>query len=847
MDEQEKKWRKMKAILEDVLEASKEQRSKILAEKCGDDVQLKAEIEGLLGKDTEDHVLDKTLPLLTGYDFSTQSEAGFDESFSGRRIGNFELIRCIGEGGMGRVYEAVQDEPQLKRKVAVKLIKAGWNSKLLVQRFMREQQVLALQTHPNIARLLEGGVTDDGMPYFVMEYIDGEPVDAFCDKNKLTVNQRLLLFQKICDAVASAHRHLIIHRDLKPGNILVTPEGEPKLLDFGIAKPLDEELVEGGALTTPAARFITPEFAAPEQIQGKPVSTASDVYSLGVLLYYLLTGRMPLCRKSGESLLKWEQVVTEEEPEKPSTVVAKGDASKDQIAQCRRVSSGKLAKILRGDLDLIIAMAMRKEPERRYEAVGRLREDISCFLNGLPISAQLDSTGYRVRKFFLRHRMGVIAAFLTSMFLVVSVVGISIQAHRAQKEAEKAKTVVAFLKEMVASPNPYEGEGREVTVAEALERAAGTIEARFGEQPEIAAEIYSAIGSTFWSLGHYQSSETYLKSALDLLEELYNPPHFKLAEGAKELGTTRFYLGDYESASSLLKQSMAMFAELGDDRVSWQNALNEYGMVCMEQGSYEEAGKAFSEALAMARRLNGDGHQDVATITSNLAVNAHYLGDLDLAEILYRQVLDRLEVLHGKNHPDRATAFGNLAQVVIERNQYDEALSLLAQSLDIKRNLLGDNHAGVGLDYHNLAGVNYRKKAYGVALGYIEQALKVYGVVYPEDHTRIGQSLLLKGNILNEQGDYVEAERCIDGALIIFKKNLPSDHNLIAYAKSSMGVCLTGQNRYEEAEPLLLESDALLHQNQVSGIKYQRNVEGLIKLYESWGKEAKASRFREAL
>jgi len=854
MTEHDARWQKLKDILADALEAPPEERAALLDRRCGDDVELRAELEAVIAADTATHLLDQPLPLVAGEDLSSSPfptlgpNAGGDDPLIGGSIGRYRLLRCIGAGGMGRVYEAEQEDHELKRKVAVKLIKSGVSSELLVKRFHRERQALALQTHPNIARLFDVGATEDGSPYLVMEYVDGKPIDRYCDEHRLTVRQRLALFRKVCAAVSSAHRNLIIHRDLKPSNILVDGEGEPKLLDFGIAKSLEPQSDEGETvLTAPAARFLTPEYASPEQIAGKPLTTAADVYSLGVLLYSLLTGRLPIRFQHTDSPLAWEKNALQTRPEKPSAAIGHDEASRSRADRRGGVSPEKLSRSLKGDLDNIVTMALKKEPERRYEAVRLLDEDIDRHLRGLPVMARPDTVGYLLGKFVRRNRLAVTAAALVLTILVAAVIGVSGQARKARAEADKARTVVEFLKEMVASPNPYDGEGKDVTVAETLDRAVETIEPRFRDRPDIAAELHSAIGATYFSLGRYEAAKAQFQSALDLLRQVHQPPHADIAAGLKELGVTHQYLGDYEQADRLLGEAVAMFDQLGDEGAYYANALNEYAMVCQEVGDYARAGRYFERARDLFVKIHGAEHEDVVTLTANLAVNAHYLGDLDQAETLYGQVLDDLRARYGENHLDRAYTFGNLAQVLVERGDYERAESLLNQSLAIKRELLGDSHAAVGLDYHNLGGVAYMRKAYDTAAGYLEQALAVYERAYPDPHVRVGQSHLLKGNAYIGQERFEKAEDAVRQAMNIFGETLPADHDLNAFAQDALGASLTGLGRFEEAERNLLASFAALRDKPAVKRKYLTTLENLVRLYEAWQRDQEAAAYRALL
>ena len=395
-------------------------------------------------------------------------------------------------------YEAVRDDDQFRKRVALKMIKPGRETGLVLRRFRYEREILAGLDHPHIAALYDGGVTDDGHPYFAMEYVEGEPIDRFCARRALSVGQRLALFGSVCAAVQYAHRNLVVHRDLKPSNILVTAEGTVKLLDFGIAKLLGEN-AEGERTGFTEAGFqpMTADYASPEQVRGEPITTASDVYSLGVVLFELLAGRRPY-RLDGLPAAEMLRIVAEVEPARPSTVAA----------------SPRDASAIAGELDNIVHMALRKEPGRRYSSVEQFGEDLRRFRAGLPVIAQRATAGYRFRKFVARHRAGAVALALVIPTLVGGVVATVWQARVAQGERDRAEEVNAFLRDMLRSVAPTE-RGREVTVAQVLADAAGRVE-RLASRPELEEELRTTIGTTYLSLGLSDEASPHLLRALDI-------------------------------------------------------------------------------------------------------------------------------------------------------------------------------------------------------------------------------------------------------------------------------------------------------------------------------------------
>ncbi|HEV2885061.1 MAG TPA: serine/threonine-protein kinase, partial [Pyrinomonadaceae bacterium] len=442
------RWRHVKQVLQSALELEPEQQAEFVASACVGDEPLRLEVESLLEYQKEGASFIEVSAADVAAKILADEEA---HSAIGRRLGPYKIVREIGQGGMGSVYLAVRDDAQYQQKVALKLVKRGMDTDFILRRFRHERQILADLNHPNIARLLDGGTSDDGLPYFVMEYVEGVPIDQYVHEHELTTVERLKLFSVTCAAVHYAHQHLVVHRDIKPGNILVTADGNPKLLDFGIAKLLhDDHGSPATNVTATAVRLMTPEYASPEQLRGLSVSTATDIYSLGVLLYEILTGHRPY-RFEGRLPHEVAQVICEQEPEKPSHAVSRAqeavaaegsERAHLSAAPIRNIHDGqpeKLRRTLRGDLDNIVLMAMRKEPERRYASVEQFAEDIRRHLEGLPVRARADTFGYRGGKFVTRHKLAVVAATLVLVTLLAGIVATTWQARVARLERERAE------------------------------------------------------------------------------------------------------------------------------------------------------------------------------------------------------------------------------------------------------------------------------------------------------------------------------------------------------------------------------------------------------------------------
>jgi serine/threonine protein kinase/tetratricopeptide (TPR) repeat protein len=829
-------------------------------------------------------------------------------SEAGRTLGSYRVIRAVGHGGMGAVYLAVRDDDEFKKRVAIKLLRPGMATDDLVRRFRNERQILASIDHPNIARLLDGGTTEEGLPYFLMEYVEGEPIDRYCDAHGLSVRERLELFRTVCAAVHFAHQNLVVHRDLKPGNILVTADGVVKLLDFGIAKLLKPELYSDRAEATRVEeRLLTPDYASPEQARGETVTTASDVYSLGVLLYELLTGHLPY-RLSGLSLHEVTRVICEVDPRKPSTVIGeveertRGDGTTakltpELIAKTREGRPDRLRRRLAGDLDAIVMRAMRKEPQRRYGSAEQLSEDIRRHLEGHPVAARKGTFSYNAGKFVRRHRVGVAMAAAAVVALVAFSAVLAVQSarlarerDRAEREAAKAQAVSTFLQETLSSADPYEGQGRDVTVVEVLKAASDKLGRSFADQPEVAAALRHTMGNTYAGLGLLDEAEPWLRQALQMRQDILGSEHLdvaasmhdlarllkdkgeyeeaermsrealamrrrllgsetvEVAESVINLGTILDDQGRYEAAEAQYRESLAIRRRLlGNESAEVAESLNNVAGVLHEQGDYEGAEPLYRESLAIRRRALGESHPDVGASLNNLAGLLRSKGDYEAAEGLYREALASDRASLGEAHPSFATTLGNLGQLLLDRGDLAAAESLLREALAIKRAALGDEHPNVATSLNNLGLVFQKKGDHASAESLHREALLLWRKVLGDEHPNVAIALLNLARDVQAQGAFEKAEPLYLEALAMERKLLGAQHPLLAATLSSYGACLTAMRRYREAEKKLLEAHGML--KALLGEQHERTrqtAERLVQLYRAWGKPDKAAEY-EAL
>jgi serine/threonine-protein kinase len=546
---------------------------------------------------------------------------------------------------------------------------------------------------PNIAKLLDGGTTDDGLPYFLMDFIDGMPIDEYCDRSRLNVRERLELFRTVCSAVQYAHRNLVVHRDIKASNILVGSDGIPKLLDFGIAKLLKpDQFAEQVEYTATWIRPMTPRYASPEQIEGKPVTTASDVYSLGVLLYKLLTGHLPY-DLDGRPSSELARLVTEHEPERPSLSAlrplsdlrTKTETDPDDLARTRGMNPEQLRRRLSGDLDNIVLMALRKEPQRRYGSVERFSEDIRRHLDGLPVEARKDTVGYRTAKFLRRNRLavGAVAAFV--VLLVGFSVAMAVLANRvaherdqARLERDRAEQVVDFMKDIFELSDPFaEGEQRDVTAREILDGGAERVVRELDGQPLVQATLLDAIGTVYRNLGYYDRAEPLLRRALETRREALGPDDPAVAESLTHLGSVLSLKSDFDGARPLLQRAVDLRrSSLGDSHPDLAESLFELGRMQGDSGNQEEAERRYREAISIVEATTGD-EAELTRMYTHLGVVLGLQGDLPGAETMYREVLEMRRRRFGNDHALVGESLSDLGAILGMQGKYDEAETLL--------------------------------------------------------------------------------------------------------------------------------------------------------------------------
>jgi serine/threonine-protein kinase len=792
------RWQKVEEVFHEAAELPADRRAAFLDRACAGDAALREEVEALLRSFDDAEGFLETPVITQGADLLSSA---CEPSLAGEILGPYRVIREIGRGGMGTVYLAERADDQFHKTVAIKLIGPGMTDPGAVERFQRERQILANLEHSNITRLLDGGMTSQGQPFIVMDYVEGMPIDLYCDSNRLSTEQRLALFLEVCSAVQYAHQNLVVHRDIKHGNVLVTPEGVPKLVDFGIAKLLEADPSMTRAAQLGSTGLMTPDYASPEQVRGEPITTATDVYSLGVLLYRLLTGRHPY-RLTDSNPAELVAVICEQEPERPSRVEGYPE---------------RLRRRLAGDLDNVIMMALRKEPGRRYTSVEQFAADIRRHLDGQPVLARSSTLGYRARKFLRRHRLGVAAVALVALTLVAGIVATAMQAHiasrerdRSRQEAEKAQRVTEFLQGMLSSADPYSG-GRSHNVAEVLDHAAARVQAELGEQPEIEAAVRTSLGMTYLNLGVYDDADKQLRRALEVRRALHGQDHIDVATSMQNLSILLAAKGDLRGAEPLCRQALEIARRTsGEESLEVASILNTLGGLLLREGDLPGAEAANRESLEIRSGLLGEGHPDVAESLNDLAVVLGTKGDHRQAEALHRQALEITRKVRGPEHPEVAVALSNLAGMKEAQQDHAAAESLYRQALDLRRKVLGPDHPDVAWTLANFAYLMFEKGDHAEAAKLSREVLGMRGRVLPEEHPTVAGALLVLGRSLVQLGDPGAALSPLRECLELRQRALPADHWLIANTESVLGECLARMERYAEAERLLLDSAARL-------------------------------------
>jgi eukaryotic-like serine/threonine-protein kinase len=854
-------WERIKDVFTQVSEQPESLQLDLLREACAGDASLFAEVESLLAASHQsENLMDQDR-------YSAASIFPKEKaSIEGRRFGPYKVVREIGRGGMGAVYLARREDAEYRKFVAIKVVRPEFETAEIVRRFRNERQILAGLDHPNIARLLDGGATDEGLPYLVMEYVEGRPIADYCDERRLTTRERLDLLMTVCAAVQHAHQNLVVHRDLKPSNILITTDGVPKLLDFGIAKVLNPELSALSMESTQTVlRMLTPEYASPEQVRGEKLTTASDIYSLGVVLYELLSGHRPYRATATTTPQALARVICEQEPTKPSTAVGSvevikrgdGDAQKtitpESVGRARDTEPGKLQRRLSGDLDNIVLKALRKEPQRRYGSAAELSADIQRHLDGLPVIARKDTFRYRATKFVRRNRISVSAVALVLISLVGGL-AVSLyqsrKAHlesiRAQREQTKASAINDFLKRMLAASNPAVNmpgtKGRATTLADVLDIAAARLDSQdLASQPEVKAELHQIIGWSYLSQGRYDLAEKHLLLAEGAQRQLFGDKSPEVLQTLVSLASLAVARADYQQADKIYKERLGILrAEYAQGRIGSETllaALNDFAVLLRARGDSREAERLLREAASVISQLPAEARKNHEGTQAVLALTLMDQGKFDEAKSYSRELLAQVRLQSGDTQA-LCAALTMMGSVLMETGELDEADADLREAETLYRKLFDPSYLPL---YDNLrlqAQVLYLKGNYVEAETKIDQTIENYRASSKPQYINYATALTTKGLILNKLGKSAAAEIILREALRLRTEYLPKEHFMTALTRSALGECLTNEKRFDEASSLLLESYESLKISQ--GEQNPRTVLAKIRLEKFYEEKQRA-------
>jgi serine/threonine protein kinase/Tfp pilus assembly protein PilF len=839
-------WQRASPHLDRILDLPPPEREAYLRSLWAEDPDAAAEVEALLAEHR----------LLTAEGF-LDTPAWMDHPeppLAGVTVGAYTLVSSIGHGGMGSVWLAARSDGRFQGQAALKLLNAALVGRAGEERFKREGTILARLTHPHIARLIDAGVSHTAQPYLVLEHIEGRHIDRYCDEERLGIDDRIRLFLDVQSAVAHAHASLIVHRDLKPSNVLVTASGQVKLLDFGIAKLLEDDAGESAAtlLTREGEGLLTPKYAAPEQVTGGPITTATDVYALGVLLFELLTGQHPT-GVDARSPAEFVKAVADTEAQRLSAAIRGGADSPEAATRAakRATTPDRLRRMLRGDLDTIVGKALKTDPAERYESVAEFADDLRRFLEHQPIAARADALGYRAAKFVRRHRRALATAALAlSVFaalIVFYTARLSTERDRARRQAIKASRVSELLTGLLTGADPYRTpDAKEPTVQNLLDIGSERISTELAKEPELQAEMLTVIGRTYERMGLHAKGLPLLERALEIGRARLGSEHVTVAQTLNALGVLHREQGNLTKAEPLLRESLAQRRRLlGSEHKDVAVTLVELGRTLEDTGRSAEAELLFRESLAIRRKVFGDEHRETAVSRSELGRSLMRRGDLAGAEPLLRENVGTNMRVLGADHPNTAATKANLAVLLMTKGDEVAAEALLREALAVKRQVFGPRHPEYAQTLNTLGIAVESQGRLQEAQGLFEECLAIARPHLAEDHPRVLGYLVNLARVRIARGHGAETESSLRQALSAREHLYPAGDWRIAQAQSLLGAALMAQTRYGEAEPLMLAAATGL--KSIPGTQDRERVANrarLVTLYQALGRPHDAASYR---
>ncbi len=805
----QKQWKKINNIVDTALELKEPERSTYIQKQCKDDKQLKRKVTELIASieesDTEDFLEDlEEYPSSLIPDLTDSSDAAIEEpALIGKTINRYKITSLIGHGGMGSVYLAERDDGTYSKQVALKLIRKGMDTPSNIARFKRERNILANLDHHNIARLLDGGVTEDGLPYLVMEYVEGTPLYEYCDSHQLSIQERLTLFRSICDAVQHAHKNAVIHRDLKPSNILVTDKNQIKILDFGIAKLLEpEDPGETLYQTQTGARLLTPGYAAPEQVEAQNITTSTDTYTLGILLYELLAGTHPF-NLEDKNLDEIEHAIRKQIPLAPSEKVgALPSEKREKAANLRDTELSSLKDLLQGDLDAIVMKTLRKEPEERYDTVEQLLEDLHRRENNVPIIAREDTFRYKISRFIKRHKTGisVTAGFLVLIisFATFYTWQITEEHNRAEQQEEKARKTLEYLTNVFRYADPVQPSNQEITAQQILDWGTEYINEEVQNQPDIKASLINSIGTIYQHLGEYDKAESLLLEALSINRSLYSGDHPDLATNMQKWGEYNMTVGNLDTARTYLSKSTNMFKRLGN-RSKYAANLGELGWVQYRNGNYEQADSFLNQALKINRQLHGIESQEAAMDLQYLGWIKNGMGEYNTADSLFQESLSIRKATLGNEHRLVAQTIQSLGRIYYNKEEYQKAKEHVTETLDLQKRIYESSHPDIATSLNILGLIHMRQQQYAKAKDYFQSALEIRINFYGPNHPDVLKSRNDLASIYYFEEDYLKAAELFKKVTKSTKEVRGASHPEVATSLNNLAKSLHKANREKES------------------------------------------------
>mgnify|MGYP001815253352 CR=1 FL=1 len=807
----EARWQRQWDIFHAAIARPADERADFVAAQCAGDADLEAAVNQLLtAHDDSNPILNE--PLLSAAGLADDLDP---ERLVGQSIDGYVLRSVVGEGGMGVVYEAWQAEP-VERRVALKVIKLGMNTREVVSRFRQEQQALAIMSHPNIARVYDAGATADGRPYFVMEFVDGEPITGYCDKHRLDARSRLKLCISVLEGIQHAHQKSLIHRDIKPSNVLIehAETGQPsvKIIDFGIAKATDQRSTEKTMYTAVGRLVGTPTYMSPEQAASDVagIDTRTDVYSTAVLLYELLTGTVPF---ENESLLsagyaEIQRIIREQDPPPPSRKLSTIDgATLTMSAKARRSTSRALRREIEGDLDWIVMKGLEKDPARRYGSATEFAADIRRYLDDMPVIARPPGRVYRLKKFVRRHTWGVavtgtaVAAVLAfSVFSFSQAQRLAVALGEAQIEQAKAERVTQFLLQMLAESEPNNAQGENVTVLQALERGAERLKTELDEEPATKAAILIQMAEIYRELGDYENAEELLKRAGDTLGAMQVQDPATIVEYEQVAANMFHDKGDYETAGAHYESAIAVQRSLDPGHVNLVRAMKDYGTLFIDSGDYARAAVELRAAVDVARANLPANHALLGTSLGTLAHANNQQGESELARPQFEESVAILRALLPDTTMELAATLSGYGSFLREAGELDAAMATQEEVVQLYRKVLGDEHPYVATVLTSLAGAYSRAGRLDAAIKTARESVALHESIFEGPHPNKASAYYELSAVLSASGQYAEAEAGFRNVLEVDIANLGADHPFIFSDLEQIAVALKNQEKYAEAK-----------------------------------------------